>query len=200
MKLSNIELNDNPISTPNHQYYKEKKVLIWELIGILFVTIVGSLFHFVFEWLGNWGPIGGFFPVNESVWEHLKLPFWSLLIFGLIEYNFVKDETSNLIIGKTIASIIGIATILIVFYSYTSIFGIELLVVDILSFILGVVFGQLASYKIITKEKLSNWILYMSWIIIIVLGLIFFLFTYITPHLPIFQDSGTGLYGILDHI
>lgn len=200
MSTSNTDINDDSISLQKHQYYKEKKVLIWELIGILFVTLVGALFHFVFEWLGNWEPIGGFFPVNESVWEHLKLPFWPLLLFGLIEYNFVKDESNNLLIGKIIASFIGIATILIVFYSYTSIFGIELLVIDILSFIVGVILGQLASYKIIIKEKLSNWLVYMSCIIIIALGLIFFLFTYVPPHLPIFQDSESGLYGILAYI
>jgi len=95
---------------------KEKKVLYWEIIGILFVTILGALSHFIFEWSGQWKPIGGFFPVNESVWEHLKLPFWPLMIFLLIEYNFIKEDSNNLLIGKAIAALISIATILIVYY------------------------------------------------------------------------------------
>ena len=188
------------ISLPKLQESKEKKVLFWEIIGILFATIVGSLFHFMFEWLGNWGPIGSFFPVNESVWEHLKLPFWSLMIFALIEYNFIKEESNNFIIGKAVAALISITTILTVYYLYTTLMGVDLLVVDILSFIGGVIIGQLVSFKIFTKEKLSNQLTYVSWLIIITLGLVFFLFTYFPPHLPTFQDSATGLYGILAHI
>ena len=185
---------------PEGHFHGKNKVLLWEVVGIFFVTILGAMFHFVFEWLGHWEPIGGFFPVNESVWEHLKLPFWPLLIFGLIEYNFIKEESENLLIGKAVAALISIATILIVFYSYTTIFRIELLIVDILSFIVGVVIGQLVSYKILIKSKLPKIFTYISWIFIIALGLIFFLFTYIPPHIPIFQDSETGLYGILINI
>ncbi|MFX1375158.1 MAG: DUF6512 family protein [Promethearchaeota archaeon] len=200
MNVSNSKIDQDLISAQKHQYNKDKKVLIWEVFGIFFITIIGSLFHFVFEWLGHWGPIGGFFPVNESVWEHLKLPFWSILIFTLIEYNFIKNESKNVIFGKAIASLISIMTIIVVFYSYTSLLNIELLVIDIFSFIIGIVLGQLASYKIITREKLSYWFSSLSWTFIILLGFTFLLFTYFPPKLPIFQDSTTGLYGILDHI
>ncbi|MFX1281181.1 MAG: DUF6512 family protein [Promethearchaeota archaeon] len=188
------------VTDTNIDVHRKNKVLLWEVVGIFFVSILGAMFHFVFEWLGHWEPIGGFFPVNESVWEHLKLPFWPLLIFGLIEYNFIKEESENLLIGKAVAALISIATILIVFYSYTTIFGIELLVVDILSFIAGVVIGQLVSYKILIKSKMPKIFSYISWIFIVTLGLIFFLFTYIPPQIPIFQDSETGLYGILNNI
>ena len=27
-----------------------------------------------------------FFPVNESIWEHMKMLFTAILVFGLIEY------------------------------------------------------------------------------------------------------------------
>jgi hypothetical protein len=106
----------------------------------------------------------------------------------------------NLIIGKLVASLISILTIIFVFYSYTTLFGLELLIVDIVSFILGVTLGQLASYKIITKKKLSNKLTFLSWMIIVIFCLIFFIFTYFPPHLPIFRDSATGFYGILEHI
>lgn len=175
-------------------------ILKWEILGILFISIVGSLFHFVFEWLGNWEYIGGFFPVNESVWEHLKLPYWPLIIFALIEYQYIKDESNNFIIGKTIAALLSIAIILITFYTYTAIFRTEILIVDILSFIVGVIVGQFISYKILTFSKLPKPVLFVSGIYIIALGIIFILLTYFPPHLPIFEDPLTKLYGIIDHI
>jgi hypothetical protein len=177
----------------------KKTILKWEILGIIIVVALGGLFHFMFEILNYWAPSGAIFPVNESVWEHLKLPFWPLIIFSLIEYNFIKDKANNLILGKAISFIISISTILIVFYSYTAILGVELLIVDILSFVLGVIIGQVVSYKILTKEQLSTVYIKASWIIFIGFGILFALFTYFPPHLPIFQDSETGLYGIIVH-
>ncbi len=177
----------------------KNKILQWEIFGIIFIIIIGTLFHFVFEWLFSWPPIGAIAAVNESVWEHLKLPFWPLVIFSLIEYKFIKEEANNIIIGRSIAAIISIGTILIVFYSYTAILGIEILIVDILSFYIGVIIAQFVSYKIITINKLPRWISIISMIIILGIGLSLIIFTYLPPHLPIFQDSETGLYGILDH-
>ncbi|MFX0039097.1 MAG: DUF6512 family protein [Promethearchaeota archaeon] len=177
----------------------KKTILKWEMLGIIFVVMLGALFHFMFALLNYWSPLGAIFPVNESVWEHLKLPFWPLIIFSLIEYNYIKDKANNLILGKTISFIISISTILIVFYSYTAILGTELLIVDILSFVLGVIIGQLVSYKILMKEQLSKLYIKASWIILIGFGILFAVFTYFPPHLPIFQDSETGLYGIIVH-
>ncbi|MFW9865062.1 MAG: DUF6512 family protein [Candidatus Thorarchaeota archaeon] len=177
----------------------KNKVLVWEILGAAFIIILGSLFHFVFEWTGYWEPIGGFFPVNESVWEHLKLPYWPLVIFSLIEYRIVSDESKNFIMSKAAASILSITTIIVVFYSYTALLRIELLIVDILSFIFGVVLGQYVSYKILTAKKFDNWIIIFSWIIIIAFGTIFVLFTYFPPQIPIFQDPESGLYGMVMH-
>ncbi len=71
-----------------------------------------------------------------------------------------------------------------------------MLLLDIISFILAIVVGHLLSYKILTKSPYSDSISLLSLIRIIAIGIIFVLFTYLPPHIPIFQDSLTGLYGI----
>ncbi|MFX1376334.1 MAG: DUF6512 family protein [Promethearchaeota archaeon] len=177
----------------------KRTIFIWEIIGIIFVVIIGALFHFMFEFFNYWAPAGAIFPVNESVWEHLKLPYWPLIIFSLVEYNFIKDKANNFIIAKTISFIISIGTILIVFYTYIAILGTELLIIDILSFVVGVILGQFLSYFILTKEKLSLSYTNASWIVFTAFGLLFAIFTYFPPVLPIFQDAETGLYGIIEH-
>jgi hypothetical protein len=53
-----------------------KSVLLFELVGIVFIIFLGSALHFTFEWSGNQPAVGIFSAVNESVWEHLKLAFW----------------------------------------------------------------------------------------------------------------------------
>ena len=175
------------------------KILKWEILGIIVIVVFGSLFHFMFEILNYWGPAGAIFPVNESVWEHLKLPYWPLIVFSLIEYNFIKDDVKNIILGKTISFLLAISTILIVFYSYTAILGTDLLIIDILSFVFGVIIGQFVSYKIMTREQLSVWYINSSWLIFIGFGLLFAIFTYFPPTIQLFLDSETGLYGIIAH-
>ena len=180
--------------------YINRKIFLWELIGIVFVVVLGSIFHFVFEWLNFWPPIGGFFPVNESVWEHLKLVYWPIVIFSIIEYFPLKKKANNCLLAKFLAIIVACLTIVIFFYAYTAILGEDLLIFDILSFVLGIVLGFLVSYKILTLKELPQWSMVISLISLILVGFIFILFTYYPPELPIFQDPISGLYGIIIHI
>ena len=39
--------------------------------------------------------------VNESTWEHFKMAFWPGLIFALIEYPFLKEETNNFFVQNS---------------------------------------------------------------------------------------------------
>ncbi len=43
-----------------------------------------------------------------------------------------------------------------IFYSYTTFTGESIFVIDILSFIVAVVIGQLSSYKLLTYKQLSD--------------------------------------------
>ncbi len=45
----------------------------------------------------------------------------------------------------------------LVFYGYTAIIGEEILIVDILIFLLAIIVGQLVSYRIMTSVKLPKY-------------------------------------------
>ena len=64
----------------------ENSILKWEILGIIFIFSLGSFFHFLFELSGELYLIGAISAVNESVWEHLKLSYFPLAIFSVIEY------------------------------------------------------------------------------------------------------------------
>jgi len=174
-----------------------KKLLIWELIGIIFIIFLGSAFHFLFEWSGSWIPIGMIAPINESVWEHLELTYWPLIIFTVIQYKFINKESDNILFAKLVAVILMNLIIVIFFYSYTQIIGEDLLTLDIFSFILAVVVGQLISYKILTFSNFKNKTSIISFIGLILCGFLFIIFTFFPPRISLFQDPLTGTYGII---
>jgi len=172
-----------------------KYVLKWELSGIAFVFLLGALLHFVFEWSGESRIVGLFASVNESVWEHFKQGFWPMCLYAAIEYRFLRGRIYNFLTAKAVAVyIIPIITGL-VFYAYTAIIGEEILIVDILIFLVAIVAGQLTSYKVMTSVKLPGYTNVVSLIFIMVLAFVLMLFTFYPPHLPIFLD-GRGFYGI----
>ena len=173
-----------------------KAVLIYELIGMVFIIILGGVLHFTFEWSDNQPIVGVFSAVNESVWEHLKLAFWPALLFMLIEYVLLKKTANNFAFAKTTGVYLIVIIIPIVFYSYTAITGKSIFVVDISTFVVAVIIGQLSSYKLLTYKKLSENLNRVSLIALVVLGLVFVLFTFYPPQLPIFRDPNTGKYGI----
>jgi hypothetical protein len=86
----------------------------------------------------------------------------------------------------------------IVFYSYTAVTGKSVFAIDISTFVVAVIIGQLASYKLMTYRKLSEYFNIVSIAALILLGLAFVLSTFYPPQLPIFRDPITGKYGIPD--
>lgn len=168
----------------------------WELIGIAVIACLGALLHFAFEWSGELRPIAVFAAVNESVFEHLKLTYWPALFYAAVEYKFIRESTKNFIIGKTTGLYVMPAAIMALFYSYTIITGSENLIADIAIFVGAVALGQLASCNILTREQLSPSFHKAALAGLISLGVIYAVFTFYPPHLPIFVNPITGTYGI----
>ena len=98
-----------------------RSVLTYEVIGMVFIILLGSALHFTFEWSGNQPIVGAFSAVNESVWEHLKLAFWPSLLFMLVEYALLNKKANNFALAKTVGVYTMVAIIPIIFYSYTAI-------------------------------------------------------------------------------
>ncbi|OGN98453.1 MAG: hypothetical protein A2Y58_04930 [Chloroflexi bacterium RBG_13_51_52] len=171
-------------------------VLKWELIGIAVISLLGSAFHFIFEWAGELAPIGFFTPVNESVFEHLKLTFWPTILYSLFSYKWRKSTTTNFILAKAVGLYTMPIAIIVIFYGYTTFTGESIVIIDILIFFIAVVCGQLASYRILKMKPLPPWLSWVSLSFIVILALIYGLFTFFPPHVPFFMDENTGIYGI----
>ena len=167
----------------------------WLISGIIFTLVDGTLLHYVFEWSGN-SPIAGLFSaVNESTWEHLKLIFWPMLLFGIIEYLAFEKRETNFIPSRVISIIVGMAAIIIIFYTYTGIIGEHYLVADIATFIISVIIAYMVGWKLInsnlvfTKKSQA-----LSILLLIVLIAFFIIFTNNPPQLDLFLDQSTGTW------
>ena len=173
-----------------------RSVFVYELVGTVFIIILGSILHFTFEWSGGNPVVGAFSAVNESVWEHLKLVFWPALLFMLIEYRPLKKTANNFGLAKTVGVYLAVVTIPIIFYSYTAVTGKSIFLIDISTFVVAVIIGQISSCKLLTHKKLSESFNRISLILLVLLGIAFVLFTFYPPQLLVFRDPITGKYGI----
>jgi hypothetical protein len=179
---------------------KTSKLLKIELIVTILELILGTLLHFIYEWSGNNVIIASFSAVNESVWEHLKLVFYPMLILGLIEYYFVKNIANNYIEAKAIGTFTAISFIVISFFTYTGIIGTNFFIIDILIFIISIILGEWTSYKLMKRKNESTiQTKILAGGILIFLLSCFIIFTYVTPQVNLFRDFTNGTYGITEH-
>ena len=74
---------------------KNNKIIKLEIIAIIVILILGTLLHFTYEWSGDNLFVGSFSAVNESVWEHLKLVFYPMLLMGIINYFLLKGHNQR---------------------------------------------------------------------------------------------------------
>jgi len=170
-------------------------ILKLEFIGIVFIVILGGMSHFTFELSGRNPLVGAFSAVNESVWEHLKLAFWPALLYAIMEHRYLKKISGSFFFSKAVGIYLMPLAIVILFYSYRA-FLEENLGLDILIFVIAVVVGQFASFKLLTWKEVPKIYSKFSVIALAFLAVIFIIFTFYPPQLPMFQDPISGRYGI----
>ena len=97
------------------------KLKLYTITGIIFVLITGTIAHFIYEWSGNNALIGFLVPINESVWEHMKLSFFPMLFYSF--YMIYKLEPDYPCIGSSSMFGVLLSTFLIpvLFYTYSGI-------------------------------------------------------------------------------
>jgi hypothetical protein len=171
----------------------------WELAGIPVIFLTGSAIHFVFELTGYWPPIAWLAAVNESVWEHFKLAFWPAVIYAALEYAFVRKSANNFWLGKSLGIFFMPLFIGVTYYSYTAILGRFCLWIDIPSFFVAIVIGQLISLRMLTGAKTGFGLHRLGVIGMWTMIATIVVFSYAPPRTFLFKDYYKDEYGILQH-
>ncbi len=173
----------------------KKSVFVWEICGALFIIGFGSLLHFFYAWSGHSYFIGLFAPVNESVWEHLKLGFWPMALYAAAEFPFARKTVNNFLLAKFLGVAALELVIVLVFHAYTSITARPILAIDISSFVFSTLVCQGITVFIYIRTKPAPIAGVIGGTGLAILAFFFMLFTYVTPRAAIFRDFPTGGYG-----
>ncbi len=167
----------------------KKKILYWQIAAIIFTWVLGTLLHFTYEWSGENNIVAVFSAINESTWEHLKLSFFPMVIFSIIEGIFLYKDSNNYIEAKAIAIFLTILLITSIFYTYTGVLGTNFAFIDILSFYISVAIGEWIAYRIMIKKEESTIVTkVLSGIIVLFLLICFIAFTFNPPEVNYFKD------------
>lgn len=170
-----------------------KKIKILAIINIFILSFIS---HFLYNLFPNI-LVSFFFPVNESIAEHMKILFTSTLIYGIIDYLLLKINNikiNNFKFQLFLTSTLSIPIFLIIYLPIYQILK-ENLIITLLIMLLTYTICQIISYKLLTSK---NYI-YLNYIyipLIILIYIIFIILTYNPPQTPLFYDTLNNYYGI----
>ena len=157
-----------------------KKSWFWVF---LLTAGIGTALHFLYDLLPI-APVAIFASVNESVWEHIKLLYWPMLLAGvfLARKSADKRKTWSGVLGAVLAMPVWINGI---YYLLKCGFGVEGLWLDLVLYYLTLLAG-FGFVKKIEKRELPKWAFGALLACVAVLGLLIVYFTTFPPNLPIF--------------
>lgn len=167
-----------------------------KIINVVFLFLLSFLWHFMYDWFPN-TIFALVFPVNESIWEHMKIIYYCLFMGSILEFVLCKKNNikiNNFYIEAMVKSILGVIFYLIIFIPLYLWLG-ESMLISISLMLITYIFMEYIGYKILTGEEMNINILP---VIIIVLGCIMFvILTFYPLHNFLFFDEVKFGYGIL---
>lgn len=168
-----------------------------KIIGVFVSFILSIILHFIYGWIPN-SIISVIAPVNESVWEHMKLIVSSTLLFSILEHFIYKKKDipyNNFLLSYGVSSIMGVFVYLLLYIPINDIFGHKAYIAISLLFLIFI-FIQIVSYYIMNSKKIN----YGNELGILLITIIYFIFGYFTyqpPKINLFYDYMHNGYGII---
>lgn len=154
------------------------------IAAFVLTALAGTALHFAYD-LCPAPLVGLFAPVNESVWEHLKLLFWPFLAAGFA-LTWRQEDKPAAWSGLLLSQLLMPLFLLGVYYPLRAGFGVQSLAVDIGLYYLTLALGFLLSRRVSESGRLA----FLSGVLVIATGLYgaaLILFTLAPPELPIFM-------------
>ena len=173
----------------------KKSIGLWQLMGFAVTSLAGTLLHFLYDWLREAIWIAPFSSVNESTWEHMKLLFWPMFIYAIIQSFFFKDSQDFWCV-KLRGTLLGLVTIPVLFYTYNGVFGKSPDWINITIFFISAAIAYIYETRLFNTDKIRCKSSKFALGILCVIALLFVLFTFRTPEIGIFKDPLTGTFGI----
>lgn len=173
----------------------KQRSILWQTAGFALITFDGTILHFLYDWTGGNILIAPFSGVNESTWEHMKLLFWPLFLFALAQQPFFKGQ-NNYWCVKLAEIMLGLVLIPVLFYTYNGVFGESPDWINIAIFYITALLVLFFEWWAFRRDRLQCKHPRLAVTAICLIGVLFVVFTFTTPQIPLFQDPLLGVYGI----
>ena len=174
----------------------KKERNLWQLFGFAVTSLLGTLLHYLYEWTGESLLAAPFSGVNESTWEHMKLLFVPLFLFAILQGRFFGKETPAFWCIKLRGILLGLTLIPVLFYTANGAFGRSPDWFNITIFFLSAAIVFFYEARQFQRDDLSCKHPKLSLAVLCLLALLFVVFTFLPPSIPLFEDPITGTYGI----
>lgn len=175
----------------------KKNLFIWQMVGITFTAVLGTILHFLFQWT-NIKLFASISAVNESTWEHMKLVFIPSFIFAIVQSFFIKSDYSCFWLVKTIGIILGTILIPTLFYTLSGSFGQLSAITNIAVFFVAIIISYLFEMLLFQRLYCNKTLNLIALFILIIVLILFVLFSFYPPKIPLFLDPVTKDYGIVN--
>ncbi len=166
-----------------------------QLLGFAVTSLVGTILHFLYDWLGGALWIAPFSGVNESTWEHMKLLFWPMLLYALAQSFFFRERKDFWCV-KLKGTLLGLVLIPVIFYTYNGVIGKSPDWINIAIFFISAAVAYIYETRQFNSEKPCRIPSKFALGALVLIAALFALFTFVTPEIGIFRDPLTGTYGI----
>lgn len=173
----------------------KQKVALWELMGFAVTSLGGTILHFLYDWLGGASWIAPFSGVNESTWEHMKLLFWPMFVYAMIQSFFFRERKDFWCI-KLRGILLGLVLIPIIFYTYNGIIGKSPDWINIAIFFIAAAVAYIYESVQFIDPQTSCKNPRAAILSLCFIAALFLIFTFHTPKINLFKDPINGTYGI----
>ncbi|WP_193047579.1 DUF6512 family protein [Mycolicibacterium baixiangningiae] len=169
----------------------------WTVAALPVVVACGVLLHFTYARSGRNRVVAVFAPVNESLWEHLKMAYWPLVAYTVFELVVAAGPPSGLLAARAAGFVVTAVSMLTLSAALTATLprpGLRgQLLRDGMIFVVSVILGLLACEVLLGQlglvpDRIGAALLALP-------AAVFAVTTFAPPHTPLFEDQITGGYG-----
>ena len=167
-----------------------------KIISTITIFALCFLFHFGYDIFPN--PVSAiFFPVNESIWEHIKMLYTAIIFNGIIDYFILKKwdiEFNNFFLGLFTSAFASIPIFLTLYLPFYYKIGVPM-ILNIGVLFITIVFSQVINCWIQKRNNIKS--LNIVSVFLIIIGYIIFGYlTYNPIRNEIFFDPMEEKYGL----
>ena len=176
---------------------KKIKPIFPYIISYLCAGALGYLFHYLFKFFSSSPFVAPLFPINESIFEHLKLLLYPFVLVSLIEILIRKKKFQSTLPYRIFGITFSIIFLPLTYYLLKRIFG-NVHIGNIILYFVFLFLSYFITYYFEKKETVSSKaVIILSYSTLFLLIFLFTLLTFLPPEAELFKDPTLNTYGYL---